>query len=134
MGPGEMVADSRQLEFDFKNDPDPESLFPTCASCSSPFGLHLVEFKENGHTASILCMDCRLDKSKVIDTSIPLQLVNRSVLNHILEIKKIKKIDSSVTAFRELLDIRFQVKWDELAKTKSKKKSMKQGKKFGGRR
>src|SRR4030042_35055 len=31
-------ADSRQLQFDFRNDPDPESLFPTCAHCSSPIG------------------------------------------------------------------------------------------------
>ena len=131
-GPGEEIsrADSLQLEFDFKNDPDPESLFPTCANCSSPIGLHLVEVKEDGHTASILCADCRLPKLKAIDTSIPLQLVNRSVLNHILEIKRIEKIDPSVTVFRELLDIQFQAKWDEIAKTKSKKKSTKQEKLF----
>jgi hypothetical protein len=129
-GEGISKADSRQLEFDFKDDPDPESLFPTCANCSSPIGLHLVEVKENGHTASILCVDCRLLKSKAIDTSIPLQLVSRSVLNHILEIKQIKKIDVSVTAFRELLDIQFQAKWDEIAKTKAKKKSVKQEKLF----
>jgi hypothetical protein len=47
-GPGEEIpkADSRQMELDFKNDPDPESLFPNCANCSSPVGLHLVEVKE----------------------------------------------------------------------------------------
>jgi hypothetical protein len=39
-------------------------------------------------------------------------------------------MDSSVTAFRELLDIQFQAKWDEIAKTKSKKKSMKQERLF----
>lgn len=131
-GPGEEISkvDFRQMGFDFKNDPDPESLFPTCANCSSPGGLHLVEVKENGHTASILCMDCRLEKSKVIDTSIPLQLINRSVLNHILEIKQIKKIDASVNAFRELLNIQFQAKWDEIARAKAKKKSVKQEKLF----
>ena len=131
-GPGEEIlkGDPRQLEFDFKDDPDPESLFPTCAHCSSPIGLHLVEVKEDGHTASILCIDCRLPKLTAIDTSIPLQLVNRSVLNHILEIKRIEKIDPSVNAFRELLNIQFQAKWDELAKTKSKKKSMKQERLF----
>jgi len=131
-GSGEEIssADSRQLQFDFKNDPDPESLFPTCAHCSSPIGLHLVEIKEHGHTASILCIDCRLPKLKAIDTSIPLQLVNRSVLNHILEIKRIEKIDPSVAAFRELLDTQFQAKWDEIAKTKLKKKSMRQERLF----
>ena len=131
-GPGEEIskADSRQFEFDFKNDPDPESLFPACAHCSSPIGLHLVEVKENGNIASILCLNCRLLKSKAIDTSIPLQIVNRSVLNHILEIKRIEKIDPSVNAFRELLNIQFQAKWDELAKAKVKKKSVKQEKLF----
>lgn len=132
MGPGEEIskADPRQLEFDFRNDPDPESLFPTCASCSSPIDLHLVEVKEKEHLASILCVDCRLLKSKFIDTSIPLQLVNRSVLNHVLEIKRIQKMDPSVAAFRELLDIQFQAKWDEIAKAKLKKKSMKQDRLF----
>lgn len=127
-GPGEELskADSRQLEFDFKDDPDPESLFPTCAHCSSPVGLHLVEVRDNEHLASILCIDCRFLKSKVIDTSIPLQLVNRSVINHILEIKRIETIDPSVTAYRELLEIQFQAKWGEIAKAKSKKKSMEQ--------
>jgi hypothetical protein len=131
-GPGEELskADSRQLEFDFKNDPDPESLFPTCANCSSPVGLHLVEVKDKDHLVSIFCTDCRLLKSKVIDTSIPLQLVNRSVLTHILEIKRIEKIDPSVVAFRELLNIQFQAKWDEIAKTKLKKKSMRQERLF----
>jgi len=127
-GLGEEIskADSRQMEFDFKNDPDPESLFPTCAGCSSPVGLHLVEVKEKEHLASILCIDCRLLKSKTIDTSIPLQLVSRSVLNHILEIKRIEKIDPSVTGFRELLDIQFQARWDEIARTRSKKKTITQ--------
>jgi len=127
-GPGEEIskADSRQLEFDFKDDPDPETLFPTCAGCSSPVGLHLVEVKEKEYLASILCVDCRLLKSKTIDTSIPLQLVSRSVLNHIVEIKRIEKMDPSVTAFRELLDIQFQAKWDEIARTRSKKKTITQ--------
>ena len=35
----------RQLEFDFAKDPEPESLFPLCAICSSPDDLHLVEMK-----------------------------------------------------------------------------------------
>jgi hypothetical protein len=119
-GPGEEIsrADSHQLEFDFKNDPDPESLFPTCAHCSSPIGLHLVEVKEDGHTVSILCIDCRLPKLKAIDTSIPLPLVTRGILNRLLEMKNIEKIDSSVLAYKELLDKEFQSKWDALAKIK----------------
>jgi hypothetical protein len=82
-GPGEELIKTppRQLVIEFKNDPDPESLFPTCAGCSSPVGLHLVEIKDKEHLATILCVGCRLLKSKAIDTSIPLQLVSRSVLN-----------------------------------------------------
>jgi hypothetical protein len=127
-GPGEEISktDPRQLELDFKNDPDPESLFPGCASCSSPVSLHLVEIKEKVHLASILCADCRSEKSKSIDTSIPIQIVNRSVLKHILEIKRIEKTDPSVIAYRELLETQFQTKWDEIAKAKTKKKSVKQ--------
>lgn len=127
-GPAKEISktDSRQMEFDFKNDPDPESLFPICANCSSPVGLHLLEVKEKEHLASILCSDCRLLKSKAIDTSIPLQLVSRSVLNHILDIKRIDKIDPSLTAFRELLDMQFQAKWDEIARTRSSKKTITQ--------
>ena len=77
-GPGEEISktDSRQMEFDFKNDPDPESLFPTCANCSSPVGLHLVEVKEKEDLASILCTDCRLRNRK---PSTPAFLSNWSI-------------------------------------------------------
>lgn len=127
-GPGEEISriDPRQIVIEFPTDPDPESLFPTCSGCSSPWGLHLVEVRDKEHLATILCIDCRLLKARVIDTSIPIQLVNRSVLNHILEIKRVGKIDPSVSAFKELLEMQFQAKWDEIAKTKSKKKSIKQ--------
>ena len=127
-GPGEEVAktDPRQLVIDFKNDPEPETLFPTCANCSSPVGLHLVEVKEKEHFGSILCSDCRLLKSKCIDTSVPIELVSRSVLKHVLEIKRIEKIDPSLTAFRELLDMQFQAKWDEIARTRSQRRAITQ--------
>jgi hypothetical protein len=128
-GPGKEIEqiDSRQLKlFDSVDDPDPESLFPTCANCSSPIGLHLVEVKDKDHLASILCIDCRLQKLKVIDTSIPIQIVTRSVLNHILETKRVDRIDPSVTAYKKLLDTQFQAKWDEIAKRKSKNKAVTQ--------
>jgi hypothetical protein len=126
-GPGkitERIGPTQQKLFDHGDDPDPEGLFPTCggAGCSSSIGLHLVEIKEEEHIASILCVDCRLLKSKWIDTSIPLQLVNRAVLNHILGIKRIRKIDPSVTAYRELLEIQFKARWDDIARSKSRTK------------
>lgn len=132
-GPGEEIEkiDSRQLKlFDSVDDPDPESLFPTCANCSSAIGLHLVELKDRDHLASILCVDCRHQKLKVIDTSIPIHMVTRSALAHVLEIKRVDRIDPSVTAYKELLDIQFKAKWDEIAKRESKKKSMKQERLF----
>ena len=35
--------DARQLELDFSDDPEPESMFPSCANCASLNDLHLVE-------------------------------------------------------------------------------------------
>jgi hypothetical protein len=66
----------------------------------------------------------------MIDTSIPIHMVTRSVLNHILEVKRIDKLDPSVTAYKKLLDTQFKAKWDEIAKSKSKGKSVKQEKLF----
>jgi hypothetical protein len=51
-GPGKEIEkiDSRQLKlFESADDPDPESLFPTCDNCSSLIGLHLVEVKDKDH-------------------------------------------------------------------------------------
>jgi hypothetical protein len=42
----EQRIEPHQLQFDFSKDPEPESLFPLCAICSSPDDLHLVEIKE----------------------------------------------------------------------------------------
>lgn len=134
-GPGKEIEkiDSRQLKlFDSVDDPDPENLFPTCANCSSPIGLHLVEIKDKDHLAAILCFDCRFQKLKVIYTSVPIELVNRSVLRHILESKKIDTIDPSVTAYKDFLDTQFKAKWDEIAKSKSGKKAMTQEPLFDG--
>lgn len=120
-GPGEGIpkVDPRQMELDFSHDPEPESMFPSCSNCSSLGDLHLVEeLKGKDHRAIILCADCRSSRSEKIDTSIPLPLVTRGILNHLLEMKNIEKIDSSVSAYKELLDKEFQSKWDALAKIK----------------
>ena len=120
-GPGkEMIeVDLRQMELDFSHDPEPESMFPSCGNCSSVGDLHLVEeVKGKDHHAVILCAECRIRKSVTIDTSIPLPFVTRGILNRLLEMKNIGKIDSSVSAYKELLDKEFQGKWDALAKIK----------------
>jgi hypothetical protein len=75
-GPSEatgIVNDERQTNiFDILNDPDPEKMFPSCASCSSIQDLHLVEVIAKDHLASILCGECRSKKADTFDTSIPL--------------------------------------------------------------
>jgi hypothetical protein len=110
-----------QLQFDFSKDPEPESLFPLCAICSSPDDLHLVEIKENNHYASLLCNDCRMSQRGSIDTSMPLSLVTRPILRRFLEVKHIEKRDSSVTNYQSLLDAEFKDSWDALKKRKKPK-------------
>jgi hypothetical protein len=118
-GKGMIEVDSRQMELDFSHDPEPESMFPSCGNCSSVGDLHLVEeIKGKDHYGVILCGICRFKKSDKIDTSIPLPLVTRGILNRLLEMKNIEKIDSSVSSYRALLDKEFQSKWDALAKRK----------------
>jgi hypothetical protein len=121
-GPGKggmLEVDPRQMELDFSHDPEPESMFPSCGNCSSVGALHLVEeVKGKDHHAVILCAECRIRKAATIDTSIPLPFVTRGILNRLLEMKNIEKFDSSVSAYKELLDKEFQSKWDALAKRK----------------
>jgi len=118
MDPVEEKIGPRQLQFDFLNDPEPESLFPRCAICSSPDDLHLVEINDHKHYASLLCNDCRMSRRGSIDTSVPLSLMTRAILNRFLEMKHIEKKDSSVSNYQSLLDSEFKDKWDALKKRK----------------
>ena len=113
--------ESHQLEFDFSKDPEPESLFPLCAICSSPDDLHFVEIKGNTHYATLLCADCRLNQRGAIDTSIPLSLVTRASLKRLLDMKHIEKRDSSVLNYQSLLEAEFKSKWEALKKRKKGK-------------
>jgi hypothetical protein len=116
-GPGEII-DERQTELDFSDDTDSEKMFPSCASCSSMHDLHIVEVKDKDHRASILCDECRSKNITTIDTSIPLALISRTILNRFIAMKGIKKRDASVTAYKELLDAEFESKWDAYRKGK----------------
>jgi len=77
---------------------------------------YLGHLSKKDPRASILCADCRLKKSKSIDTSILLPLVNRGTLNFLLELKEIRHI----SAYRNLLNAEFKSKWEALAKSKKK--------------
>ena len=117
----EKDLEPHQLEFDFAKDPEPESLFPLCAVCSSPDDLHLVEIKGNNHYASLLCADCRKNQRGFIDTSVPLSLVTRAILKQLLDMKHIEKKDSAVSNYQSLLEAEFKSRWDALKKRKKTK-------------
>ena len=62
-GPGQIAfdADARQLEFDFSDDPEPETNIPCCSECCSLDDLHLVTVvTDENTTATILCPVCRV--------------------------------------------------------------------------
>ncbi len=120
-GPGiiDSEHDKLQVQLDLFDDPDPETMFPSCQECSSLHDLHLVEIKSDGSQASILCPKCRVEKVGLIDTSVPLFLVSRGALNQLLKKKGIKKADDSVMAYQEFLDAEFESKWEARLKSKS---------------
>lgn len=107
-----------QLELDFSNDPDPETRVPVCAACSSNNDLHFVELVGEKHCGSILCLPCRLQRATEIDTSIPLSLATRPVLNKILSMKNIEVNDGSVLEYQRLLNMEFEQRWKELVQKK----------------
>jgi len=119
-GSGEDI-DPRQttLRFDLPNDPDPEEMFPSCSVCRSINDLHLVEIKTGRHNAAILCSDCRSKKISTFDTSIPLTLVTRAILNRFIAMREITNMGTSVKAYKELLDAEFESKWDAYKKGKT---------------
>jgi hypothetical protein len=128
-GPGAIEPYKKgQLEIDFTNDPQPETIFPRCSSCGSMSDLHFVEIaKEKRRYAGLYCPVCRKKNANLIDTSIPLPLVTRAVLVKMLELKGIKELDKSAAAFKGSLDSDFNEKWDELLKKKIQTKQVKQG-------
>ena len=104
-------------ELDFKNDPEPESTMPVCSDCASPYDLNLIDVRGDENYAAILCTNCR-SKTTGIDSSIPLPLVSRKILNRFIALKDIQKKDTSVLAFQELLDKDFSKKWENLRRKK----------------
>ncbi|MCG2720834.1 MAG: hypothetical protein L6290_02305 [Thermodesulfovibrionales bacterium] len=130
-GPGKLEGtDKRQLALDFADDPDPESIFPSCSVCSSINDLYLVEVKDKEHFAGIYCSECRKIRSSTINTSIPLPLINRGLLNRVLAMNNIQKTDDALTAYQKLLDTEFAGRWEEIAKTKASEQAKKQDQLF----
>lgn len=122
--------DKRQLALDFADDPEPESIFPSCSVCSSINDLHLVEVNDKEHFAGLYCSECRKIRSSTINASIPLPLVNRGLLSRVLEMNNIQKTDKSLTEYRQLLDAEFVSRWEEIAQAKASVPAKKQAQLF----
>lgn len=119
-GPGKAEGiDKRQLSFDFPDDPEPESIFPSCSVCSSINDLHFVEVRDKEHFASIYCSECRKIRASTIDTSIPLPLLDRALLSRTIEMNEIEKLDDSLSEYRKQMDQEFADRWEEIAKAKA---------------
>jgi len=130
-GPGKLEGtDKRQLALDFADDPEPESIFPSCSVCSSMNDLHFVEVNDKEHFAGIYCSECRKLRSATINTSVPLPLISRGLLNRVLAMNNIQKTDDSLTAYQKLLDTEFTNRWEEIAKTKASEQAKKQDQLF----
>jgi hypothetical protein len=123
-GPGVIEPQGRgQIDLDFTNDPEPETIFPRCALCGSLDDLHLVEIiKEVEDSVAIYCPQCRKGNAMKIDTNIPLRFINRGVFENLLEYKGIKLLDNSAKTFKESLDKAFKEKWDKFATTKTQRR------------
>jgi len=119
-GPGttELFFDERQMQFDFKNDPEPETLFPSCSNCTSINDLHIVELKNTDRVASILCTKCRVTRRDEIDASVPLALVTRTILSRFLKMINFNKVEEAVLSYQSLLNAEFASKWEALRQKK----------------
>lgn len=117
-GVSEPMADSlNQLELDFAQDPDSETLFPFCDDCASLDDLHLSLVREQGALAAKLqCAHCRDVTSHTLDTCIPLRLLTLTVFGRLLEIRSVTKKYEGVDRFENLLGSEFESKWEELRK------------------
>ena len=120
-GVSEPITESiNQLELDFPQDPDPETLFPVCDDCASLEDLHLSLFREQGMLAAKLqCPHCRDVTSHTLDTCIPLRLVTLTLFGHLFEIKSVTKKYEGVNRLENLLRSEFESKWEELRKLRS---------------
>ena len=111
----------KQGELDFTNDPEPDTMFPTCSVCNSQEDLHLVEMVGQKHIVSIFCGHCRKKELARFDVSVPLPFVTRGVLRRLLTMKEIHEVDKSVAVYESLLNAEFSEKWKILVEAKGRK-------------
>ena len=117
-GMSEPISESiNQLELDFAQDPDPETLFPSCDDCGSLEHLYLSVLREQGTLAAKLqCPHCRDVTSHLLDTCVPVRVITLTVFGRLFEIKSVTKRYEGVNRLENLLRSEFESKWEELRK------------------
>jgi hypothetical protein len=115
-GLSESLTESiNQLELDFTQDPDPETLFPACDDCGSLDDLHLSIVREQGSLAAKLqCPHCRDVTSHMLDTCIPSPLVTLTVYGRLFQSKQASIRYEGVGRLENLLSSKFESKWEDL--------------------
>ena len=117
-GVSEPIPDLSQLELDFPQDPDPETLFPSCDDCGSLDDLHLSLVREQGILAAKLqCPHHRDVTSHVLDTCIPVRMVTITIFGRLFEIKSVAKRYEGVDRRREFTSFRGRIKMGRTPKT-----------------
>lgn len=108
---------ANQLELDMASDPNPENAFPACDECASVIDLHLeLSGRASVLTASLRCPACRATPKVVADTSIPLALLTRSLVNRLFEDYGVSERSPNVLRYVTLLDTEFAQRWERLRK------------------
>lgn len=107
---------ANQLEMDFAGDPSPESAFPVCDGCRSLEDLHLtIQGGTGAWRAQLHCSACRQSMSAV-DTSMPLALMNRTMLGRLYTFRIPSEKSENVRRYEELLDAEFASRWEAVRK------------------
>ncbi|MGD9685477.1 MAG: hypothetical protein AB7U43_00695 [Desulfobacter sp.] len=106
-----------QITLDFSDDPVPESSVPVCASCGSPYGLHLVSVLEAGQAPffSIRCDDCCSKQRIQLGICVPAPALTRPLMKRIMGFCHIDELDAAAGAYLEMLE---QSYLDRLIKAK----------------
>lgn len=112
-----------QLELDFINDPQPDTIFPGCSRCGSLDDLHIVEILGDKRShIELFCIACREKRNERINASIPVPLVTRGILARLIELKGIDSLDENAAVYKDSLERAFIEKWNRLVEEKAKLK------------
>ena len=107
---------ANQLEMDFAGDPNPESAFPVCDGCRSPEDLHLTICGDaTAWRAQLHCSACR-KRASTVDTSVPLALMNRTMLGRLYTFRVPSERSENVRRYEALLDAEFASRWEAVRK------------------